>query len=217
MSTKQIFEDNESIFQNQSKYVTLKSCLLIIICMGTYTSIALASNWFIVLIGCLLFSLLFYLIHSFQLQLIKLEPLKKTDIIYTISTLGIALIMYWSVSAIIGQPQNQMEVYKDLNTIPLYISIIIFVILGPFFEELIFRGFILKGVFKGHLLIGYIVSSVLFGLLHGPTSIGEFIIYFGLGLLFGALYLKTNRLEVAIVAHGLNNFIHILIYLVFFN
>lgn len=217
MSMKQMFEDSEPIFQDQTKYVILKSCLLIIICMGTYTSIALASNLFIVLIGCVLFILLLYLMHRFQLQLIKFEALKKADIKYTLSILGIALIMYWTVSAIIGQPQNQMEVYKDLNILPLYISIIIFVILGPIFEELIFRGFMLKGMFKGHLLIGYIVSSVLFGLSHGPSSIGEFIIYFGIGLLFGALYLKTNRLEVAIIAHGLNNLVHILIYLVFFN
>lgn len=148
MSMKQIFKDNEPIFQEQTKYVTLKSCLLIIICMGAYTSIALASNWFIVLIGCVLFILLLYLIHRFQLQLIKIEALKKEDIKYTLRTLGIALIMYWTVSAIIGQPQNQMEVYKDLNILPLYISIIIFVILGPIFEELIFRGFMLKGCLK---------------------------------------------------------------------
>ncbi|WP_239721088.1 MULTISPECIES: CPBP family intramembrane glutamic endopeptidase, partial [unclassified Mammaliicoccus] len=51
---------------------------------------------------------------------------------------------------------------------PIFISIIIFVILGPIFEELIFRGFILKGMFKGHLLAGFIVSSILFG---GPSTL----------------------------------------------
>lgn len=213
----QIFKDNEPIFQGQNKYTILKSCLLIMICMATYISIGLASNWGVLLIGCMLFLLLLYLMHRFQMQFITFEALKKIDMIYTISTVCIALLMYWSISAFIGQPQNQMDVYKDLNTLPLYVSIIIFVILGPLFEELIFRGFILKGIFKGHLFIGYLVSSMLFGLLHGPSSIGEFIIYLGLGLLFGALYLKTNRLEVAILGHGLNNLVHILIFLVFVN
>ncbi|MFC7085743.1 CPBP family intramembrane glutamic endopeptidase [Mammaliicoccus vitulinus] len=110
-----------------------------------------------------------------------------------------------------------MDVYDDLNTYPLYVSIIIFVILGPIFEELIFRGFILKGMFKGHLLLGLIVSSILFGLIHGPASFGEFTIYLALGLIFGGLYLITNRIEIAMICHGLNNLVHIVIFLAFYN
>ncbi len=213
MSIKKIFEDNEPIAHNKYKHVLWESILLSIICMGTYTTIGLASNLVVLVIGLILFIMLIYLISKFQFKLIQFKPLEKKHLLYGLIATILSLAIYWTISAIIGQPSNQVDVYKDLNTMPIFISIIIFVILGPIFEELIFRGFILKGMFKGHLLAGFIVSSILFGLIHGPASMGEFIIYFALGLIFGALYLITNRIEIAIICHGLNNLVHILIFL----
>ncbi|MGK9044241.1 CPBP family intramembrane glutamic endopeptidase [Mammaliicoccus vitulinus] len=217
MNINKFWEDHDPISKHQYKHVFWQSILLVVICMGTYTSIGLASNWFVLVLGIVLLFLLMYLMLKFQFNLIKHKLIEKTYLLYALIAASISLAIYWSISAIIGQPNNQMDVYNDLNTFPLYVSIIIFVILGPIFEELIFRGFILKGMFKGHLLLGLIVSSTLFGLVHGPASFGEFTIYLALGLIFGGLYLITNRIETAMICHGLNNLVHIIIFLAFYN
>ncbi|HAL08629.1 MAG TPA: CPBP family intramembrane metalloprotease [Staphylococcus sp.] len=217
MNINKFWEDYDPISKHQYKHVLWQSILLTVICMATYTSIGLASNWFVLVLGIVLLFLLMYLLLKFQFNLIKHKSIEKKHLLYALIAASISLAIYWSISAIIGQPHNQMDVYDDLNTYPLYVSIIIFVILGPIFEELIFRGFILKGMFKGHLLLGLIVSSILFGLIHGPASFGEFTIYLALGLIFGGLYLITNRIEIAMICHGLNNLVHIVIFLAFYN
>jgi len=176
MNLNRVLNDTNPISTKRYKYVFWQSILLIIMLTGAYTSIGLAQNLWILLLGVVLFGLL-----------------------------------------IIGQPHNQLEVYQDLKYLPIMISIIIFVILGPIFEELIFRMLIMKGIFRGHLLVGYMVSSVLFGLIHGPLNVGEFLIYCGLGLVFGAIYILTKRFELAILCHAFNNILHILIFILFYN
>lgn len=77
-------------------------------------------------------------------------------------------------------------------------------ILGPIFEEIIFRGIILRG-----LLLSYspkyaiIISSVIFGLIH----IKLFQIWGAilLGLFFGLIYYKTQNILITIILHSISN------------
>nr|WP_263314182.1 type II CAAX endopeptidase family protein [Mammaliicoccus sp. Marseille-Q6498] len=213
---KEMWIDEDPISNNKYKYVFWQSILLIMLFMGTYLTLALAHSGIVVIIGVVLFALSIFTLEKFNFNLIKIERIKLRHLLYVLIATMITNMIYWTTSAIIGQPSNQMVVYQDLREFPLMISIMIFVILGPIFEEIIFRGFLLKGIFKGHLLIGFIVSSVLFGLIHGPTSVGEFTIYLSLGLIFGAVYLITRRIEASILCHSLNNLIHILIFVNFY-
>ena len=54
-------------------------------------------------------------------------------------------------------------------------------------------------------IVGLIVSSLLFGLVHMPNSIGVWIVYAGMGLALGIAYRKFQKLEYCIMAHIINN------------
>ena len=79
------------------------------------------------------------------------------------------------------------------------------VIMAPIVEELVFRGLLMGRVFNPDSIVGLIVSSLLFGLVHMPNSIGVWIVYAGMGLALGIAYRKFQKLEYCIMAHIINN------------
>ncbi|MGT2828545.1 lysostaphin resistance A-like protein [Streptococcus hillyeri] len=90
-----------------------------------------------------------------------------------------------------------------------FLFILVVSIIGPINEELIFRKILIgegeskKGVQFARLL----VSSLLFGLVH-IYSFGELlslVVYSGLGLLLGVVYLWKKNIYFSTVAHILNN------------
>ena len=84
-------------------------------------------------------------------------------------------------------------------------------IAAPIMEEIVFRGGIAGYLFKDLPVVGIIVSSVLFGLMHSPTNIISFLIYGLIGLTCAIAYFKTRRLEVSIAIHFLNNILPALV------
>ncbi|MCT0506108.1 CPBP family intramembrane glutamic endopeptidase, partial [Lactococcus cremoris] len=84
-------------------------------------------------------------------------------------------------------------------------------IAAPIMEEIVFRGGIVGYLFKDLPVVGIIVSSVLFGLMHSPTNIISFLIYGLIGLTCAIAYFKTRRLEVSIAIHFLNNILPALV------
>ena len=82
-------------------------------------------------------------------------------------------------------------------------------VIGPIFEEGIFRVGI-QAFFKPASKIGILVSSILFALVHTPTDIGSFIIYWGMGLALSWVYLRTGRFEAAVLTHFIWNVLGIL-------
>ena len=85
---------------------------------------------------------------------------------------------------------------------------------APILEEILFRGLIPKKLFPQHELIGLVVGSILFGFFHGPTNIGSFILYAGMGGVLAVLVHQTKRLEMGILAHMLRNGIAILVMII---
>ena len=79
------------------------------------------------------------------------------------------------------------------------------VIMAPIVEELIFRGLLMGRVFNPDSIVGLILSSLLFGLVHMPNSIGVWIIYAGMGFTLGTVYRKFQKLEYCIMDHMINN------------
>lgn len=83
------------------------------------------------------------------------------------------------------------------------------------FEELLFRGQILQGLSLGthKRFIGFVVSSVLFGLMHAANpeveKIGPFIMiyYIGTGLFLGLITLLDDGMELALGFHAANNLV----------
>lgn len=97
------------------------------------------------------------------------------------------------------------EVGKSLGGIAetsfgfIYISLV-----GPFMEEIIFRGVILKGLLKNYKPgTAIFVSALLFGIFH--MNLVQSTSAFGLGLIIASLYVKTGSLRLCFLIHCLNN------------
>ena len=86
-----------------------------------------------------------------------------------------------------------------------FVLITVTVIMAPIVEELIFRGLLMGRVFNPDSLVGLTLSSLLFGLVHMPNSIGVWIRYAGMGFTLGVVYRKCQKLEYCIIAHMINN------------
>ena len=88
------------------------------------------------------------------------------------------------------------------------------------FEEVLYRGLVLKillkktGGTKKGIMFACVVSSMLFGLLHIPNlitgapvlqTVSQIISAATIGLFFAAIYLRTKRLWIPILFHGFLN------------
>lgn len=84
-------------------------------------------------------------------------------------------------------------------------SMIIFgVILGPIFEEWMFRKQIISRTRRYGEKLSILLSALMFGLFH--LNLFQFFYAFGLGLMFGYVYMRTSQLRYSIVMHMIVNF-----------
>ncbi len=96
--------------------------------------------------------------------------------------------------------------------IPLIVYVLYFInicILAPIWEELFFRGMLLRRfTLKWSPQKSIIISSLLFGIIHiihiNPLNM---LFAFGLGCVLGYAYLKTKSIIVPILLHSFNNFL----------
>ena len=84
-------------------------------------------------------------------------------------------------------------------------SMIIFgVILGPIFEEWMFRKQIISRTRRYGEKLSILLSALMFALFH--LNLFQFFYAFGLGLMFGYVYMRTSQLRYSIVMHMIVNF-----------
>lgn len=119
--------------------------------------------------------------------------------IYIVTWIGTIVMMMEGVS----NSTNQ-EAIENAHMNP-FLLIMFTVIMAPIVEELIFRGLLMGRVFNPDSIVGLTLSSLLFGLVHMPNSIGVWIIYAGMGFTLGVVYRKCQKLEYCIIAHMINN------------
>lgn len=87
------------------------------------------------------------------------------------------------------------------NKIIFFLMLINVSIIGPIAEEFIFRGLLLNRItYKTNLIIGMILTNVLFGFFHADL-LGSFVF----GLIMSLLYLRSNNILLPIICHVLNN------------
>ena len=92
-----------------------------------------------------------------------------------------------------------------------FAAVTMLVILGPIFEEIVFRGFLYSSVRsslqnKGRVvadIIALLVSALAFSLLH--FNLSGLLAYFVAGAILAESYRRSGSLYVPIVAHCLNN------------
>lgn len=103
----------------------------------------------------------------------------------------------------IAMPDFINEAFEELAISPI-ILILTVAIIAPIYEEVVFRGILLKGMAKKvNPILALIVSALFFAVVHFniPQGINAFL----LGLVIGAIYLKTGSIYLSIFAHFMNN------------
>ena len=113
-------------------------------------------------------------------------------------------------SELAGLPDNMKEMFEQMMNNPL--GIISIVVLAPLVEELLFRGAI-----QGHLMrkwkmpyLGIVVSSLIFGVVHGNPALIPFA--FVVGIALGWVYYLTGSLLPGVLMHFINNGSSVLLY-----
>ncbi|WP_342621959.1 CPBP family intramembrane glutamic endopeptidase [Erysipelothrix sp. P66] len=111
-----------------------------------------------------------------------------------------------------SQPINQ-EALIAMKGIGFPMYFVFAVVAGPIKEELLFRGLIFRKLIHKNRFAAYVVSSILFGLMHLTTELvtGQWvmmfnlIIYAGMGAFFAYIYEKTNSIKAAMYLHMIWN------------
>ena len=96
--------------------------------------------------------------------------------------------------------------FIDKSAGVLFLSMMAFfvVVVGPFAEEVFFRGYILPGLaHKAGTAGSLIISSMIFGFAH--VTLSTVIPTFVMGLVLGLLYLRTRSVLSCTIAHGIVN------------
>lgn len=97
---------------------------------------------------------------------------------------------------------------NDLNTLVMQSNVltvvIMAVIIGPITEEFIYRKFIINRMRPYGERFAVVFSALLFALAHG--NFYQVFYSFGVGLIFGYLYVKTDNIKINIVYHMAVNF-----------
>ena len=174
----------------------------------------------------LLVLMVYFLIIFYALRMAKKEGLLTLDFSFfnlkSVIWLVLSYLITFGVSifaAIImvlegqlsGTTANQTALQNLFQSTPVILLVVGAVFSAPILEEILFRGLIPKKLFPQHELIGLVVGSILFGFFHGPTNIGSFILYAGMGGVLALVVHQTKRLEMGILAHMLRNAIAILV------
>lgn len=203
---KDLFYDDLSVARGNYFLTLLYAFLItIILLIGFVVSDThILYGVFIVLIGIVLLRL-------FKINLLSFKKLTMSQVIYII---GGALLIYGLDHLYLhfhDVPTNEQELDRELQHMPLYMSIVTIAIIPAIVEEIVFRGMIIRVVFRKHLFIGLVVSSLVFASLHESDTWIGYLPYLYSGVIFGLIYLKTKRLEVVILIHFINNLSSLLI------
>ncbi|WP_237638995.1 CPBP family intramembrane glutamic endopeptidase [Staphylococcus epidermidis] len=102
-------------------------------------------------------------------------------------------------------PNNQNGLNEIVNQSNCFIAIMTLGIFVPIIEECIFRGILIKVMFRKRQWIGAIFSIILFTIAHAPKDLVDYIIYGIPAVIYSIIYYKTQRLEMPIIIHSMNN------------
>lgn len=109
---------------------------------------------------------------------------------------------------------NQASINQMLSPDTLFPMGILIVLLAPILEEILFRGIIPQKIFHGHEKWGYLLGWLLFTLLHTPSNLGSFIVYGGMSAILTYLAYRSQRLEMSIFLHMIQNSLGYIIMLI---
>ncbi|EHB6419514.1 CPBP family intramembrane metalloprotease, partial [Enterococcus faecalis] len=100
---------------------------------------------------------------------------------------------------------NDSTLIKLFSGVSPVLVVLLLGIAAPIMEEIVFRGGIIGYLVENNALLAILISSFLFGIIHGPTNFISFGMYFFMGIILSVSYYKTKDLRVSIFIHFLNN------------
>ncbi len=186
--------------------------------------------WMIIIYTPAIFTILTTLLSSVMtLAYVKkqtgqstLEPLKKTRfqfkwVIYGISNGALVsillnfVLMFFQWLTHIEIPETSMELPPN-NPLVVFLVFVAVVIVAPICEELVYRGTLCRLLAKTNKGFAVIFSALLFGLAH--MNFDQGLPVFGLGIVFGYMYIRSGSIWVPILCHMFNNLYAFLVTLV---
>lgn len=90
-----------------------------------------------------------------------------------------------------------------INSSDIWLNLLLISIIGPIFEEIFFRKFLIDRTIKYGARVSIIISAVIFGFFHG--NISQFFYAFLLGGFFAYIYIKTGKIIYPIILHIIVN------------
>lgn len=144
-----------------------------------------------------------------------IKRLTKKQVIFTIIVSIIAVVLNEIICQIFEKfsvnMTNQDQIIDLISSykIPMILLSAIFI---PFTEEIVFR-YSLGSLIKNKVVF-VIVSSILFGIMHGIEL--ATLLYIFIGAIYAIIYIKTDKNIIAsTIAHAINNIIGIILILFF--
>lgn len=99
----------------------------------------------------------------------------------------------------VGVKANTINMTLDGDILGMSVFVFYFCIVAPIFEEILFRGFLMKALSKKNVWFGIIASSVVFGLYHG--NLQQFIGATAMGMAMALVATKSDSLIPSIIMH----------------
>lgn len=115
--------------------------------------------------------------------------------------IGNSIGMYLSSLLSNGQATNPLILISSGNNI---IQVIVLTIIAPIIEEMLFRKLIIDHTVVYGEKVAIFYSALTFALFH--MNLFQFFYAFGLGLIFGYIYVKTRNIKYSIIIHLIVNF-----------
>lgn len=134
----------------------------------------------------------------------KILSVKELGIIFG-AFLALLAVQYLYSTLTIHESANNQVLITEYSGVSHFVALISIAIIPAIIEEYIFRGYILSVFFKNHLLVGTIISSILFAILHQSNNLIGYLPFIFISLVVSLSYLKTKNLLVPITIHFLNN------------
>lgn len=142
---------------------------------------------------------------------------KKIDwkrVFYAFAVWGIISVVVIFIG-IYFYPENYTWNFKPVPFFTLLFVSLVFLPFQTSFEELIFRGYLMQGfgILAKNRWFPLVITSVIFGLLHGMNPEVEklgyilMVFYIGTGLFYGIATLMDEGIELALGLHAANNIV----------
>lgn len=142
---------------------------------------------------------------------LHLYPINIQIILRYLATMLIMVVFMGIVATLVDHPTPQimLDIYHSAKQPALLFFALI--IAAPFFEEILFRGFLFEGL--RHSSVGFLgaamITSAVWAGIHLQYGLYEIVTIFFIGLILAYAKAKTGSLYVPIAMHSFMNFVAI--------